>query len=169
MGVKELRQWQDQKTSEYCPGCKTNCCANHSIMIHPSETQIFTENKVPIYDARKLDFPSYNLWHITKGGTLKDRKGNELNGPALVRNGSGPQAEVILYSNEKGRCCPFYEENTGCKVHEDKRRPSICKEYPIFVLEEAKMVNVKKSCKPFSTPENKSKILELLGDGFELV
>jgi Fe-S-cluster containining protein len=54
----------------------------------------------------------------------------------------------VLYSDG---ACPFYDK--GCKVHDDFRRPKLCKQYPYIGIQGGDSVLVSESCSAFRKKE----------------
>jgi hypothetical protein len=153
----KIREWQQKVLNDYCKVCSDTCCngQKHKIMIDSFSVPLFKEKGVPVIKLKKWD-----RYSLPKSGLLfKD--GSEIQKPALVQ-----MPTKWLYGNEwylYADFCPFYRDNQ-CEVHEDPRRPEVCKKYPIVFPECSdptgkKMdVRIMKSCEYFSNKENQSRL-----------
>ena len=140
----KIRQWQQNVLNGYCKKCSDTCCngQKHRIMIDSVSLPLFKEKGIPVIKHRKFDKSSF------KDNQLRFKNGDYIQKPALVQM---PRwlfgDEWYLYVD----FCPFYQDNR-CEIHENPRRPEVCKKYPIVTLgynePEGDMLDVKimKSC-----------------------
>ena len=126
-----IRQWQQNFLSEYCKVCSDTCCDSqkHAILFDDSSLPLFQERGIPIVRVHQLEKPV----EVINGHLklyLKD--GSEVRKPSIVEPPKGLfQRRWIIYDD----VCPFYNSAGTCDVHEDPRRPEVCKKYPIVLLE----------------------------------
>jgi Fe-S-cluster containining protein len=157
---ERIRKWQQNVLNDYCKVCSDTCCngQKHKIMVDLFSLPLFKEKGIPVVKNREVDKFSF------KNNKLYFKNGSLIQKPALVQM---PRwlfgDEWYLYSD----FCPFYKDNQ-CEVHEDSRRPEVCKQYPIVFLgcndPKGKKLDIKimKSCEYF----NNEKIRYLLTEKF---
>lgn len=125
---ERIREWQQNFLSEHCRVCSDTCCNSkkHAILFDDSSLPLFQERGIPIVRVNQLEEP----FLIEEGLYLKD--GSEVGKPSIVEPPKGLfRRKWFIYSD----ICPFYSKEKGCDVHEDPRRPEVCKKYPIVFLE----------------------------------
>lgn len=153
MMLKEkIQRWQQEMLNGYCEKCKDTCCngKKHNIIAGPNSVSLFKEKGIPIVKRSQFDT------HSLRTNTLRFRNGCEIQKPSLVE-----MPGKWLYGDEwyvYADFCPFYKNNQ-CEVHEDERRPEVCKKYPLNFLgcndSEGKLLDVlvMNSCEFFSREE----------------
>jgi len=155
---EKMQRW----VQNYCKACSDTCCNSqkHAILFDDSSLPLFQEKGIPVVRLSQLKEPVAVI-----NGHLKLylRDGSELKRPSVVQTPKGLfQREWIIYSE----VCPFYNKEKGCEVHEDSRRPTACKQYPIIPLgcydPEGKIVDIRvmNSCLCFNQEEIKSSFLK---------
>jgi Fe-S-cluster containining protein len=118
-------------------------------MIDNQAIPLFQEKKVLIIKDKQID--KYSV----ASGRLCFKNGLEIPKPALIQMPKWLWGEEwYLYADS----CPFYKEK-NCEIHENSRRPDVCKRYPIILLgcndPEGKKLDVEimKSCECFNRKE----------------
>jgi len=159
MGLKELRNWQQERANEYCPKCTSTCCnaQKFDISMDVGDAELFLQNGIPLIYCRDLAHLSFNMW---LGGRQQifDKSDKPLDGPAIIRR-EHPFERDFLYAFNPPYC-PFYDNKRNlCKVHETPRRPQVCKDYPIFVRNET--LTFMENCPPFYAYENRKIAFQL--------
>jgi len=142
----KIREWQQENLNNYCEVCKDNCCnaQKHNILFNSASLPLFEENGIPIIKYKQL---------VPMGNKLCLKDGSEVQKPSILQ--CRDKNEWVIYAD----FCPFYVKEKGCKVHEDPRRPEVCREYPIVFFgcndSEGKVLDVKvmKSCEYFNKKE----------------
>jgi Fe-S-cluster containining protein len=157
----EIRDWVNQTLSKLCPHCSRSCCnlQNNAICIDLEETQAFTERGVKLY--RKEDLAT-RAQTSKLGANYATSDLVRIQPPALVEQSDG---KIKIYGQ---RFCPLYNPTTKrCTIHEDSRRPGVCKKFPVFLHSDSAyvpqgMILVKESCRLF----NSDTILEAFENKF---
>ncbi|MCK9596015.1 hypothetical protein M0R19_02435 [Candidatus Pacearchaeota archaeon] len=142
----KIREWQQEKLTNYCGVCKDNCCnaKKHNILLNSFSLPLFEENGIPIIEYKQL---------ISLNDKICLKDGSIIQKPSILQCRN--IKEWVIYSD----FCPFYAKGEGCKVHEDPRRPEVCREYPLAFFgcndAEGKYLDVKimKSCEYFNKKE----------------
>ena len=148
---QRIRQWTMQTAAKYCKDCKDTCCDGnkHIISFKESELELFLEKAIPIVKIDDLDESAYDENRYLKiKETLHTKNGLVIPRPALIQTsrGLGPfEVEYYLYVEKN---CPFF--NNGCEIHEDPRRPQVCRDYPVFCDRDGNKYYIKSSCRPFN-------------------
>jgi Fe-S-cluster containining protein len=154
---ERIRKWQQGVLDSYCSKCSDTCCNSkkHNITVDDSSLPLFQEKGIPFVGIRDLDLQSLRT-HV-----LLLKNGRAITKPSIVQVPKKEYAgtELYLYANS----CPFYKDNQ-CEVHEDPRRPDVCKMYPIVFLggnysEEGFLeLKIKDSCECFNREEIRSEL-----------
>lgn len=121
---ERIRKWQQSFLSEHCATCSDTCCNSmkHAILFDDSSLSLFQERGIQVVNNNQLKQP----FSPQRGLYLKD--GSAIEKPSIVEPPKGIYNEKwFVYSD----VCPFYTSKRTCEVHEDPRRPEICKNYPI--------------------------------------
>jgi len=165
--------WRTNCARKLCSTCPDSCCNGYKHRIDMTNLEVapFTEHGIPIVRLHDLDTETAlrNGYLNFNGRVLKNNQ-KPLEKPSLVemlttfgRNDSG---ELVLasvdYTLYVSKFCPMYKDGR-CIIHEDTRRPKVCKAYPIFKTQ-SKGENVflyAKSCKPFNNPDIRKEFDEL--------
>lgn len=145
--TQDIRDSVQELAFKYCKECQDSCCnaVKNLISMDTDETsglELFLEHDIPVFRSDQVDEKSLLNWVVyshKSNGVIYTKEGVEIKKPALVEHfmhAFMPDNEIVwtthkLFTVYADRYCPFYNENTGCSVHEDSRRPNICKEYPI--------------------------------------
>lgn len=123
----KIQKWQQGILNDYCGKCKDTCCngQKHRIVAGPYSVPLFKEKGIPIVKRSQFDT------HSLRTNVLRLRNGCEIQKPSLVElPGKWMYGEEwYIYAD----MCPFYKDNQ-CEVHEDERRPEVCKKYPLDFL-----------------------------------
>jgi len=125
---ERIREWQQSLLSKHCTICSDICCNSmkHAILFDDSSLSLFQERGIPVVNGNQLKQP----FLPKKGLYLKD--GHAVEKPSIVEPPKGIyDKKWFVYAD----VCPFYTSKRTCDVHEDSRRPRICKNYPIVLLE----------------------------------
>jgi Fe-S-cluster containining protein len=147
---ERLEKWLEGIFSKYCPTCIDPCCNGTKHFIHLEKYESpapFLKAGVANYSWRKLDKDSVIKWANefrfgrkappirSKGGSIVPKPSIiEIPDclPTLVWPKKIPDEPLvrILYVD---RYCPFYGvEDKKCAIHDNPKRPSVCREYPII-------------------------------------
>jgi Fe-S-cluster containining protein len=93
---------------------------------------VFDDPSLPLFQGRGIPVVSGQLekpFLPQEGLFLKD--GHAIEKPSIVKPPKGLyQRKWFLYAD----VCPFYNSERACDVHEDPRRPTVCKNYPITLF-----------------------------------
>lgn len=161
---EQIREWQQNVLNDYCKVCSDTCCnpQKHRIVVDSYSVPLFKEKGIPFVRNREIDKSSLRNWKRNKNSPLLFRNGSEIKKPSVVEIPQGIfGAENYLYAN----LCPLYRDNK-CEVHEDPRRPEVCKKYPMLFLgctdPEGKKLDVKimDSCECFKNKKVRSLLTE---------
>ena len=152
---KEINEWTMQNTSKYCKTCEDTCCNGYKHRIYVSELELepFVERGVPIVKSEGLN---HHMFSIKDKLYTKDKK--EIHRPSLVQTSKACSVEfgndIINFENVYAlyvdKYCPLYSKENGCEIHEDPRRPKLCKEYPILMILDSNHLEFKRSCRPLN-------------------
>jgi hypothetical protein len=133
-----LREWQKENISQYCRVCRDTCCDSqkHRIRVDCVSLPLFEDGGVCIIDRSELNRRSLKNWEKKAASkTLLMKDGFEVQKPAVIM---GVREKGGFYTNQiYADMCPFYSQESGCRVHEDPRRPKDCVKYPIKILPES--------------------------------
>lgn len=160
---EKIREWQQIIVDNYCRKCSDTCCNSqkHRILLDYYSLSLFEEKGIPIIGIKQLNESSLNNWKKTLDSKLFLKNGSEVQKPSIIQVNKIQFALYTwaLYAN----FCPFYNKGEGCIVHEDPRRPLVCREYPIVFLESddpkgnvLDVLLIKKTCEYFNREEIKS-------------
>ena len=155
---EEIRRWQQGVLDGYCKSCSDTCCngRKHRICADSSSISLFQERGIPVIRKEDLDLSSVRF------NVLLLRQGRAVSKPAVVevpRNMWGD--EWYIYSDY----CPFYKNNR-CEVHEDPRRPSVCKKYPLMFFgassldENSLNIGIMPTCECFRKKEVREELIK---------
>ncbi len=154
---EKVREWQQECLTNYCQACSSTCCNSqkHRIVLEQSSLPLFQEYGIPVVKQKQLDKHSLG----NNRPLLKD--GSPVPKPSIIQTGRFLSQGGYLHAD----ICPFYDKGKGCKVHEDSRRPQVCKDYPITFLgcnDEGRLLDVRimRSCEYFNKPENRTALIE---------
>ena len=147
---EQMQAWVNKKASGYCPDCPKTCCdgVRHIIEVGESKLELFAERGIPIIRTEDLNRDTYQEWKQTQNipQTLYTKDGKVVPKPSLIETPpTNGESTFRLYVE---RYCPLYDEAKGCEVHEDPRRPSVCKQYPLLDLEDGNFTIIP-SCTSF--------------------
>ena len=161
---EKIREWQQDIANKHCKECSNSCCSQeHRIFINNYSLPLFREKGVPIVNIRELNKFFLRRWGGNINYKLFLKSGSEITKPSLVqisKESEDSENKWLLYANP----CPFYSKQGGCEVHEDTRRPSVCKDYPIVFLgcndRRGNFLDVRimKTCEYFNKEEVKSSL-----------
>jgi hypothetical protein len=148
---RQIREWTEKVADNYCKDCTYSCCdgAKHIIEFQGSDLGPFVEMGIPIIRESDLGATALEDFHLRR---LRDqpywtKDGKVIPKPALIERGL-KKVSYVLYIE---KFCPAYREGKGCQIHDDPRRPAVCKDYPVGIEGEA--VWIKESCELFNSPE----------------
>lgn len=156
---EQVRGWQQNVLNSYCPKCSDNCCNpnKHRIMLDSFSIPLFQEKGVSLVKTREVDKPTF------RSNQLRFRNGSYIQKPSLVQMPKWIYGdEWYLYADS----CPFYNKEKGCEIHENPRRPDVCKKYPTLFRgcndPEGKLVDIRvmNSCECFRQEKIRKELIE---------
>jgi Fe-S-cluster containining protein len=124
---ERIRNWQQGLLSDYCRVCSDTCCdaQKHGILFDDPSLPLFQERGIPVIKYSQLEEP----FSVFDGLYLKD--GYKVGKPSIVEVPKRSfRKRWMIYAD----MCPFYNKEKECEVHEDPKRPEVCKQYPIVFL-----------------------------------
>ncbi|MBU0535659.1 MAG: hypothetical protein KKE20_01740 [Nanoarchaeota archaeon] len=162
--IEAAYDFMSRYSSNYCRyECRTQCCSidMHLIRLNQESIPLFADYGVPFVDVsdgahkfidlikNKVKEPTYENC-VNEGAIVrfvpelfrghrsisKIIKETEIQNPSVVIDNDG---KIFLYGNG---LCPLYGD--GCKAHDDDRRPSDCKLYPLSP--EPGIIEVRRTC-----------------------
>jgi len=161
---EDIQKWVMKFALEYCGDCWALCCNGQRFLIgwgsdEKQSSELFSELGIPVYRLEELDEASVKGWIKSDyfSGVVRTKSGEPLKKPAVVEH---PNCDYINGKHTKWRegtafalyvekFCPAYdEEQNKCKVHDDSRRPTGCKQYPVVYSRENGIIKsqIKTSC-----------------------
>ncbi|MFZ5955180.1 MAG: YkgJ family cysteine cluster protein [Nanoarchaeota archaeon] len=154
--IEQVRYWRNIISQHWCYKCEDNCCNSfkHRINIKTFDypaINLFAENNVPVYAIKDIGEEQVKYWLINRFHcSIYTKKGKEILKPSLIEHPIPEEiGETIIWQskteftlNVKNYCNFFDEEKKICKVHDDERRPVCCKEYPINMIKEEKILKI---------------------------
>ncbi len=162
---RRIEEWVQETASQQCINCIDTCCdgTKHFINISGDDLEPFLEIGVPVFNWNYFDAYVLLKWRSTNRSNhmkLFTKEGIEIPKPALI------EATEFMHESYKGivfegksefslyvdKYCPFYNFGKGCEIHDDPRRPKVCKEYPVIDMHEG-TYDILPSCKPFNQRE----------------
>ena len=149
----QVAEWTLKKAKEYCPQCKDTCCngTKHVIYINENELEPFVEKGMPIYPIDNFWLTDLRSWMIDLHTPLLTKERKEIPKPSLIETRLHmDHYERKNFTLNVDKYCPFYEQKSGCAIHEDERRPLVCKEYPVFNAREDNTFVIAPSCRLFN-------------------
>jgi hypothetical protein len=155
----EIREWQQEKLDDYCKVCKDNCCnlKKHVLTMGNNNLSLFKEKGIPVYKSNQFR----NLYSRKKNNKLLLKDGSKVPETLIIELTHGDYGWFL-----QGNACPFYNSKKGCEVHEDSRRPSCCREYPLEFLGYNEFtgkildVRIMNTCEYFNRDDVKSEFVE---------
>ncbi|MCL5018540.1 MAG: YkgJ family cysteine cluster protein [Candidatus Pacearchaeota archaeon] len=155
----EIREWQQKELDNYCKVCKDNCCNlnKHVLTMGNNNLSLFEEKRIPVYKSNQFK----NLYSRKKNKKLILKDGSQVPELLIIELTHGDYGWFL-----KGDACPFYNPKKGCEVHEDSRRPSCCRDYPLEFLGynefTGKILDVRilNTCEYFRKDDVKSALVE---------
>jgi len=160
---EKIRKWEQGIASKHCKECSDTCCncQKHRIPIDDYSLPLFEGKGIPLVKFKELNKSSLKDWEKNKNSKLFFRSCSEVQKPSIIQLSKGLfESEDYLYAD----LCPFYSKQGGCEVHEDTRRPSVCRDYPIVFLgcndRRGNFLDVRimKTCNYFNNEEIKSSL-----------
>jgi hypothetical protein len=153
----EILKWTLDTAKKYCPKCENTCCdgIRHAITMYENELRPFVERGIPAYCLDNFSYEDLFDWRCNLSMSLFTKHGDKISKPSLIetRVKMNPYGEknFTLYVDKN---CPFYEQKSGCTIHEDERRPIVCKDYPVFsTKDELNTFIIAPSCDLFNLQE----------------
>jgi hypothetical protein len=176
--IQDIRDSVQELASKYCKECHDTCCnaAKNLISLEEHELsgiELFLENNIPLYRMNQLDESSLMNWVVytlSSKGIIYDKEHKEIKQPALIEHFMHtfmPDREVRwlnykLFTVYSDNYCPFFNQNNGCNVYEDSRRPNICMQYPIddiFTTEDGNIgIVIARTCPIFTQSKVKEEL-----------
>ena len=115
-------------SDKFCRECSGTCCnpQRYKILIDETSLNLFQKKGSSIIGIEQLNRSSLRHYKKRISSKLLLKNGSEVPKPSLVQLKLFQQG-MYLYAD----ICPFYGQNKGCEIHEDPRRPQVCKQYPL--------------------------------------
>ena len=140
MNIDEIVEKARDSISDYCLNeCKAYCCRkSHFLIINKIQIKTFTNNKINYFIEKRI---------IKK---LKDGK-------------------FSFDLRKNNNLCPNLNlENFKCKIYNNKNKPDVCNEFPLFINKKKKQFRFASGCPAVKNNKFYPYISLLLKQGYKL-